>query len=426
MSTTPTQYVAANAMTFLPAACPFAMSVVKNNYSKSAKIIGDQPGSWAKSGSSIIFRKPYQALTFSGSDQSANFQSLGDQTVTFDLFDGGQPAVSVPWAYTFDELTLFVDNKELMNDTILKPTMQTVGSKLDSRFLSYLMPRIPNVIGTQGVLMATTSLVLQAQARIDDVAGDVLSDNRFCLLTPASAAAMIAGEQVIFNPNGLISKQFETGTLQDAQGLEYLKANQLPVLTMGTATFTSAHIHGSGATGATIDVEGLGAGTVTAGTPFMIAGVYDVVPSTGVRLPYLKTFTVTAAETVASSEATFEIIPTIVTSGAYRNVSTDETANAIPANAVIALVGGLAPGETYRPNIVYNTEAFMGVTVPLMVPTGSGVIQGAHKEWKGMNMTLLSGADIKTYQQLWRWDVSAGVELMRPELAYRVLDGYGS
>lgn len=426
MSFQPTDYVAADAMTFLMPLVPFAGSIVRNSYSKSNAIMGDQPGSWSKAGNSVSYRFPYMYDAFYGADQTSNFQTPSDRIKTFSLFQSGVP-LSVPWTYTSDQITLFVDKDDVAKKTILNPTMSTLAAKVEASFLNQIVPLISNVVGTQGALMNTISTALDAQAFLTD--GSVMPDERIGVLTPATANAMVASEASYFNPTKVMSEQFETGVLQDAQGVEYLQSNLLPTLTMGTATFTSAHVHGAVAGSATgidaLPVEGLGAGTVTTATKFSIAGVWDVEPATKTRLPRLKQFSVIEAETVASSEATFAISPAIITTGAYRNVSTDEVANVIPTNAVITLNGGLAVSESYRPNILYHPEAFCGVTVENKVPK-TGVIGSAQKVYKGFNLTLVGTYDARLSKEFWRFDCISGADLVRPELAVMMLDGMGS
>lgn len=215
------------------------------------------------------------------------------------------------------------------------------------------------------------------------------------------------------NPAEAISNQFLRGRMKRAAGLNFYESESIARHTAGTGDNTTPLTNGAVTTGsATIAIDGLDStDTLTVGTRFTIADVYDVDPETKTRLSYLKEFVVRTAATASSGAiASLAISPTIYgpTSGSLQNV------NALPADdKAITLI--VEDEEVRDCNVIYDPDSFTLVSVPL--PAAEGDVH-SFSSYEGIQIRVGMGAwDAINDTQIMRVDAVWAWGALRPEHA---------
>jgi hypothetical protein len=154
------------------------------------------------------------------------------------------------------------------------------------------------------------------------------------------------------------------------------------------------------------------AATFKKGDIFTIANVYAVHPETKTAYSHLQQFVVTADATgEAGGNVTISYAPTIVSSGAYQNVSVAPT-----AGGTITWYGAVS--TNFVQNLAYHKDAFAFVSADLEMP--QGVHFAARKAIDGISMRIVRQYDINNDKIPARIDVLYGYKTIRPELACRV------
>ena len=195
-----------------------------------------------------------------------------------------------------------------------------------------------------------------------------------------------------------------------------MEGNFLPTFTNGAdvtgiAVEASVQAISNGMT--TIGLDGVTTGaTITKGTVFTVAGVYDVHPITKVALPTLKQFTVLADVTeVASNQVLVSFSPTM-----YYTADGRQNISAAPADEA-ALVFFGAASTAYQQNLVCHKDAFRLATVPLHLPKNQEF--AAQETIDGITVSVIRGFDIRTREDIMRFDLLAGLAAVRHEWSCR-------
>lgn len=220
---------------------------------------------------------------------------------------------------------------------------------------------------------------------------------------PLAMVALTDALKGATNPGEEISNQFLRGRMKRAAGLNFYESESIARHTAGTGDNTTPLTNGAVTTGSsTIAIDGLGATeTITKGTRFTIANVYDVDPETKQALSYLKEFVVTANATASSGAiASLAISPTIyfATGDGRNNVSV------LPVdNAAITL--SVEDEEVRDCNLIYDADALTLVSVPL--PAAEGDV---HKfaDYEGIQIRVGMGA----------WDATNDTQIMRVDAVW--------
>jgi hypothetical protein len=159
--------------------------------------------------------------------------------------------------------------------------------------------------------------------------------------------------------------------------------------------------------------DGWGASkTFKQGDVFTIASVFAVNPVTRATEDYLQPFVVNADTTSDSSgNATLNITPAIITSGAF------QTVDSAPAdNAAITMLGTASTG--YKQNLAFHKNAFALTVVPMEMPAGA--VGGARRSYNGLSVRVIPVYDGVNDASSWRLDVLYGVKAIDPRLATRL------
>jgi len=296
-------------------------------------------------------------------------------------------------------------------ERFMKPALSTLASVVQADFLAKAYKLVPNVVGTPGTIPNTMKTYGQVRAVMERFLAP--TSPRTCLFSSDANLEMVDTSKALFNPVTDVAKQYRTGIMGDAQGLEFYECQSMPVHTNGSKV-AGVTINGANQTGASLSLAGLAEGdTIKAGTVFTIAGVYAVHPLTGVAYPQLRQFVVTADFTAAGATGSVSISPPINGTAPGANVS------ALAANgAALAFVGSASTG--YRQNLAFHRDAFATAFVPLKVIASC---EGYTFSTDDFSVRVMTGGDFTNDAENTRIDVLyADPVLIRPDHAVRITE----
>lgn len=303
-------------------------------------------------------------------------------------------------------------------DRFLKPAVQRIAEEVELYNLQTATQAAYMTVGTAGTSPATSGVFLQARERIISQACPDDS-NLMCVIPPSVNTTMVPALQGLFLPNQQIGDQFRNGYLgKTTLGLDFMTSNLAYTHTNGTAVAQSVLINGAISTNgtSTIAVDAItGTNTLTKGTVFTIAGVFDVNPITKATLPNLKQFVVTATTSAtAGAIASLPIAPALYFSGTLQNVSTT-----IADNAALTFSTGAVASSVLANSLVYHPSAVRFCSVPLMNP-GQGVVESSTETVDGISMRAIKYYDGDNDRLKLRLDIQFGTAVVRPEWLARV------
>jgi hypothetical protein len=371
----------------------------------------------AKAGATVNVRRPVQFTVRSGA--TANFQDVNETPVPITI----QPEFGIDWDFTDFDLTLSVDK---FSERYLQPAGKRLATELDMRIAS-LYKQVYNFTGTPGTTPTTALAALNAGVALDNNACP-RDGNRTLALTPLSQAYMVDGLKGLFNSQQEVGKQYRTGMMGTALGMDFQMSQNLPTHQAGpqggTPLVNGANqgIINSGSTdnpyAATTSLVTNGwtaaaALRLRAGDVFTIAGVFSVNPENKQSTGLLQQFVVTAdVSSDASGNLTAVISPAIIAGGAYQNV----TARPASGAAITVLTG--AANTLNGQNVLFHKDAFTLVTVDMDLPRGMDMSERMVSD--GVSLRFVRGFDITNNKRLCRFDILAGYAALRPEWACRL------
>lgn len=371
----------------------------------------------AKAGATVNVRRPVQFTVRSGA--TANFQDVNETPVPITI----QPEFGIDWDFTDFDLTLSVDK---FSERYLQPAGKRLATELDMRIAS-LYKQVYNFSGTPGTTPTTALAALNAGVALDNNACP-RDGNRTLALTPLSQAYMVDGLKGLFNSQQEVGKQYRTGMMGTALGMDFQMSQNLPTHQAGpqggTPLVNGANqgIINSGSTdnpyAATTSLVTNGwtaaaALRLRAGDVFTIAGVFSVNPENKQSTGLLQQFVVTAdVSSDASGNLTAVISPAIIAGGAYQNV----TARPASGAAITVLTG--AANTLNGQNVLFHKDAFTLVTVDMDLPRGMDMSERMVSD--GVSLRFVRGFDITNNKRLCRFDILAGYAALRPEWACRL------
>lgn len=322
--------------------------------------------------------------------------------------------------FTTQELTMHIDE---FTERKIVPAMSVLASAIEADALSMVLD-IYNMVGTTGTVPAALAPFLAGKAKLNQYLAPK-DDKRNALIDSATTAAMVEGLKGLFADQSSLSSQYKEGQMGRTVGFMFAENDLLPTYTSGSRT-GSITINGAAPTGATINLKAMGANTgVKKGEVFTIAGYYAVHPETKQAYSHLQQFVVTEDATISGGGTTLsgvKISPSIVTSGAYQNVTGTPGSDAAVIFKGGAECGGVAasanPGVVYGQNILFHKDAFAFVSADLELPRG--VDFAARRQQDGISLRIVSDYNITNDVIPTRIDVLYGYKTIRPELAVRL------
>jgi hypothetical protein len=372
-----------------------------------------------KIGATINVRKPPRAVGRDGATYTPETMADVQVPVTINKQSG------VDFEFSTADKYLSLDD---FRNRYLEPYMIALANKLDAYAATVAVQNTANVVGTPGSTPGignTNSLLLYSQAgqKIDE-AGFPLKGGRTLVITPAARVGWINDNKGLYNPQGSISGQWETGQIADALGYNWFVDQNMPAQTIGALGGTPAVV-GAGQTGTSLATNGWTAtrtGILQIGDVISIAGVYAVNPQTRVSTGSLMNFTVQAiANSDGTGASTLTIFPAITPTGQYQNVS-----NSPGAGALIQVYGTAAGGQgalagvQTRQALLWHKQAFAWVSFPGDVPNGVDMGYEDRDEDIGVSMRFLRIFDGVYDKWTNRFDVYYGVGVLYAEGACRI------
>ncbi|WP_300573564.1 P22 phage major capsid protein family protein [Phenylobacterium sp.] len=356
----------------------------------------------AKIGDSLKIRLPNQYVSNTGKTLVA--QDTTEQSTTLQV--GTQRHVGMNFSSA--DLTMSIDD---FSERVIEPAMAVLAAGIEADALSMYKDVYQQVNNTGAA--ATMATLLNARKRLTDSLAP--EEKRFVQLNTTDNVDLVDAFKGQFNAQQTISKQNIEGMQGRTAGFDFYENTLVSNHTRGGAdaaytTDTRTSAIPVSATAVTSLTVASGTGTILKGDVFTIAGIFSVHPESKARTGSLQQFTVTAD--YAGGGGSISISPSIVTDGAYQNVTIPSGS----ATAAMTFVG--TASAAHGISLAYQKGAFAFATADLLMP--KGVDFGAREVFDGISMRLVRQYDINNDNLPCRVDVLYGYKTLRPQLAARM------
>lgn len=368
-------------------------------------------------GDTISVRRPFR-----GESQSDNLDVTSWST---DIEDSN---VSVSMnrtetaSFTLSALERTLDIKDNRIQNVIKSHVTKLRDKVESE-IAGLYSGVWNYWGTPGTRPQTFLTLAEAGAHMTDMA--IPGDMRRAVHSPMTNAYLADSLKNTQANREKATKAIERVSTGYYAGFDHYESVHMPRHTVGAhagtplvngASQNVTYAAGTGANQQTLVTDGWSnsvTGVLKAGDIITLAGVYSVNPISKQSTGRLQTFVVKAdADSDGSGNASLTVSPAIITSGPY------QTVDAAPAdNAAITVKTGTASTQ-YEQSMLFHRNAFLLVSRPLNVDSGSGV-KVSRKAGNHMSITCTEWTSGETLQKRYRLDILFGVKAVYPDLALR-------
>ncbi len=393
----------------------------------------------AKIGYTINLRKPAR-FTVSGGP-ALNVQDFLETSVPATLTNQAH----VDTQFITSDLLLSMDD---FSKRVLRPKMAALANSVDANVAIQMKIGTANIVGTPGTLPTGVAPFLTAGA-ILDTEGVPRDGDRCMVADPFTHAAMVGSLTGLFNPQNIISQQYEKGLLaRDSLGFKWYMDQNIATQTFGNwagspvynATYGSSALLATGwADSGVLGVSGFtnASSTINVGDTFTLAGVYMVNPQLRAATKQLRTFVVrppvgaltagtfTPVTDVfgnviggtynpnSSGQLSLTVAMAVIYAGNFQNVS----AAPVTTTTVLTPTGVSVTGPQ---NLAFHKDAFTLVSADLPLPGGVDMAsRAAHKD-VGVSMRIVRQYTINNDALPTRIDILYGVASMYRELACRV------
>ncbi|MEI5996834.1 hypothetical protein H3V53_06350 [Paraburkholderia bengalensis] len=392
--------------------------------SKAVTVFQNDQTMMARAGDIIRRPMPYIARSYTGLDQSANFNAKTQITVPAAI----DTVRSSPW---------------VMDATELRDALQEnrLGTAAKQKIASDINVDVVNAVSTLGSLVVKRTVaatgfddLAQADALMNESGIDY--DGRYSIFGSrdynamagnlASRAYLVEGQKA--------ADAFEMATVgRQVAGFErVLKADYISRLTAAagvTVTVNGANQYTvpknlatspSGPLQSNVDnrIQALAitvtSGTVKVGDAFTIAGVNNVHPITKIDTGQPKTFRVVGIVSGGGGTGTIQITPAIISGqGATDAELSYKNCTATPAaGAAITWLNTVTAGV----NCFWKKESVEILPGRLAVPSDQGLAVMRGTTDQGIEIVMTKQAHIETYKSLYRVDAFYGVSVTNPEM----------
>lgn len=320
-------------------------------------------------------------------------QNTVESTIPLTLSQGG-----CDLQFTSNERTTGISMPSLEEKLI--SAMAPIASEIERQGLELARLSTYNALNPTYAVPNTQDLAVDAATSLSRRLDEMLApddERRYLTMSPALNAGMIRGLSGLQNSASKIGRQYETGVMQNALGLNYHKSQLVATHTNGAATATN--INGANQVGSSITVVAVAAGTLTKGTRITLPGVNAVNAITGQSTGVLAQFIVTAD--VAAGATSIPISPAIVTTGAFKNVT------ASPTTAQPYVIFGAA-STSYTCSLAYHRDAFTFASVPMDTSMKKFGVDVKQQTENGITIRVIDGYNFTGDQTVMRLDVLFG------------------
>lgn len=373
-----------------------------------------------KIGDTIFVRKPPRAI---GRDGQA-YQPEGMVDTQVPVVINQQSGVD----FEFSSAEKFQSIDDFRN-RYLEPYMIALSNKLDLRCALTAMQNTANFVGTVGTTPGLSSsdaflIYRQAGQKLEEM-GFPLKSSPAMIITPAMTSGWIDFAKAFYNPTPAISKQWEQGQVSNAMGFRWHVDQNIPIQVVGLLGGTP-EVNAAGQTGTSLVTKGWTnsvTGVINAGDIISLATVFAVNPQSRQSTGSLQQFVVmqTANSGASTGPATLSILPAIVPSGQFQNVT-----NSAAASGLISVYGLAAAsqstiaGVSTAQGLLFHKQAFAFVSFPGDVP--DGVDMGYEDRSRDVGVSLRFVRIWDGYRDQWvnRFDVYYGIAPLYMEGACRI------
>lgn len=354
--------------------------------------------SGAKIGDTLKIRMPNQFTVRTGANLSA--QNTVETNTSLQI--ATQKGVDV--SFSSAELTLSLDD---FSKRILEPAMSVLAANIEADAMN-MYKDVYNVVDNDTAALSFLNIMQGRQILNDELTP--MDSNRSALLSSAHTVKFIDAVKGLYNDSGAISKQYKEGLIGRTGGFDFYESSLVADKLTGTSAKTTGYaVNGASQTGSSVTVK-TGANTFKAGDIVTFAGCNRVHPETKADTGALQKFVVT--EDYAGGAGNLKISPSIVTSGAYQNVSASPT----DSGAVVKLCAGAS--EYMNSSMLFHKDAFAFATADLVMP--KGVDFAARESFDGLSLRVVRQYSISDDTYPCRIDILYGYKTIRPQLACRI------
>jgi hypothetical protein len=179
---------------------------VDRNYDDQFAVVG------AKIGNTVNVRRPGRFIGTTG--PALNVEDFNETSTPVVL----NTQFHVDTQFTTQDLSLSLD---MFSDRVLKPAIAAIANKIDFDGTTLATQSTANTVGTAGTVPSDILTFLTAQAFLDGE-GAPRDGKRSCVLDPFTGASIIGSLKGLFNPNSVISQQYEKGLMgKDTIGMNW-------------------------------------------------------------------------------------------------------------------------------------------------------------------------------------------------------------
>lgn len=359
----------------------------------------------AKTGTSFNIRKPNQFEVRTG--RIIDVQDVVEEYIT--ITNATQQGVDM--SFTTAELTLSIDD---FRERYIEPAMAILAARMEASALS-MYKDIYQQVSDVGAAI-TWRDVLEGRATLQRALAP--EDNlRTAILNTQDNLELVDHLKGLYNDQSEIAKQYRTGVVGRTAGFTFYENTLMPRHVTGTDDGTGDYLTNSVAaqTGSSIIVD-TGTGTFKKGDVVYIEDVYRLHPETKESTNKLQPFVIT--EDVSANATLIKISPSIVVTGAKRNVSAGAANNKrilkVESDGTTAIGAGVA----HDISLLFHRDAFAFVSADLEMPQGVHFAGRAVQD--GISMRIVRDYNINNDEIPCRIDVHYGFNVLRPELACRL------
>lgn len=261
------------------------------------------------------------------------------------------------------------------------------------------------------------------KAKADLTKASPPTSDRKIVMDPVTEANTVSTLSGLFNSQPRIAKQYESGSMMQALGFDWMSDVTTLIHTTGTLatspTWVPAPVSGwsfgtlnganQGLTAtSTLTVTAL-TGTLKMGDIICIAGVQGVNRITKQPTGSLRNFTVTAD--VASGATSIPIAPPLLGPAGGGVLQPQQTVNAVPATSAV-IYSRAAASSIYRKNLAYHPDAITLAMVDLVEPPN---VEVSRRSQDTVSVRVLTQYQGTSDQLLTRLDILFGQAYLRPE-----------
>lgn len=372
-----------------------------------------------KIGDTIFVRKPPRAI---GRDGQA-YQPEGMTDTQVPCVINQQSGVD----FEFSSAEKFLSLDDFRN-RYLEPYMVALGNKLDFRLALAIMQNTSNFVGTPGTvpgLSGTDAFLVYSKANQKLTEMAFPRNNRTLIITPGMETGWNTFAKQWFNPSALIAKQWESGEINGrALGDKWYVDQNTPTQTIGLLGGTPT-VTGANQTGTSIITGGWSntiVGLLKAGDVISFAGVFAVNPQSRQSTGALQQFVLQAdANSDGGGASTLSIMPAIVPSGQFQNVTASPAGGALINVYDTAAAGQGALSALATPQgLLIHKQAFAFVSFPGDVPEGVDMGYEDRSPEIGVSLRFVRIWDGYRDQWINRFDVYYGIAPLYMEGSCRI------